>query len=106
RQYGFQKVTLTGMQVPEQARIFSTARYIVGTHGAGLTNLAFCSPGIRVLEFITPDHIRPLYWQLAACANLQYTYLKCARYPGANATPQDITVDCALVRKVLADWNL
>lgn len=97
QQHGFQKVTLTGMPVPEQARIFSSARYIVGSHGAGLTNLAFCSAGTRVLEFITPDHIRPVYWQLAACANLQYTYLKCARYVGSDATHQDITVDCALV---------
>ena len=34
----------------EQVKLFNNAEYIVGLHGGGFANLAFCKPGTRVIE--------------------------------------------------------
>lgn len=101
---GFQSVRLQGMPVPQQAALFASAETVVAPHGAGLTNLVFCAPGTRVIELITPAHVRAVYWQLAACVKLRYCYLKCSLYEGRDAHPQDITVDCDLLQRAL-DFN-
>jgi hypothetical protein len=49
-QAGFEAVTLTGMTVAEQARLFDEASHIIAPHGAGLTNILFCRPGTILLE--------------------------------------------------------
>jgi hypothetical protein len=42
------------LAVPEQAAIMALAKHVVAAHGAGLTNLVFCSPAARVLEVFGP----------------------------------------------------
>ena len=54
---------------------FAEAAIIVGPHGAGLTNLAFCQPGTKVLELMPTDQEEPHYYTLSDAANLEYGYL-------------------------------
>jgi len=49
--FGFKPVILSTMSVAEQALLFSEAEMVIGRHGSGLTNLVFCNPGTRVIEF-------------------------------------------------------
>lgn len=60
------------MSVLEQIKTFSKAKFIVGPHGAGLTNLAFCNPGTKVVEFFSPNYINPCYWHLGTFYDLNY----------------------------------
>lgn len=54
---------------------FDQAEIVVGAHGAGLANLAFCRPGTRVIEIIPTDNAHPFYYSLAVAAGLDYSYL-------------------------------
>lgn len=58
---GFEVVVLEELGVREQADLFHSADTIVGMHGAGLTNLAFCREGTSIVELADPDDVAPLY---------------------------------------------
>jgi capsular polysaccharide biosynthesis protein len=57
-----------------QPEDFNEARFIVGAHGAGLANLAFCRAGTPVLEILPTDNAYPFYYSLAVAASLDYAY--------------------------------
>lgn len=54
---------------------FKQAEVVVGVSGSALTGLAFCTPGAKVLEIISSDHIYPYYCTLSHAAGLHYHYL-------------------------------
>jgi hypothetical protein len=54
---------------------FSQATAVIGPHGAGLTDLAFCAEGTAVLELLPSDHVYPYYCSLSQAAGLRYGYL-------------------------------
>jgi capsular polysaccharide biosynthesis protein len=60
---------------PTQPDDFDDAAVVVGAHGAGLANLAFCRPGTRVLELIPTDNAYPFYFSLSVAGGLRYSYL-------------------------------
>ena len=75
------------------ANHFAAARVIVAPHGAALTNLVFCRPGVRVLELFAPGYTVHCYWTITAnIPDARYRYLV-ARTPertGDNELMQDI----------------
>jgi Glycosyltransferase 61 len=60
---------------PTQPEDFDEAAFVVGPHGAGLANLAFCRPGTRVLEILPTDNAHPFYYSLSVGAGLDYAYI-------------------------------
>ncbi|MEX2400246.1 MAG: glycosyltransferase family 61 protein [Rhodothermales bacterium] len=68
---GFQKFILEDLSAPEQIELFHDAEVVVGTHGAGLTNVLF-SKRLKVLEIFPRDFIEPHY--LFLCNSLGHTY--------------------------------
>jgi len=42
--------------IDSQAEIFKNAKFLVGSHGAGLTNLIFMKPGSHVIEFFFDNY--------------------------------------------------
>jgi capsular polysaccharide biosynthesis protein len=61
--------------IGSRAEDFDQAEMVVGAHGAGLANLAFCRPGTRVVEIIPTDNAYPFYFSLAVAAGLDYGYI-------------------------------
>jgi len=51
---GFHCLSLKGMSFIDQISLFYHADTILSIHGAALTNLIFCKPDTRVIEFATP----------------------------------------------------
>jgi len=47
---GWETVTLSNMSIKEQIKIFSEASHVISPHGAGLLNIVFCQPGVKVIE--------------------------------------------------------
>jgi capsular polysaccharide biosynthesis protein len=58
-----------------QPEDFDQAEMVVGPHGAGLANIAFCRPGTRVVEIVPTDNAYPFYFSLAVAAGLDYGYI-------------------------------
>ena len=69
---GFVKVRLEALPWVEQVSAFARAREIVAPHGAGLANLVFCRPGVRVVEVFNTAYVNPCFWRLAALMGLDY----------------------------------
>ena len=86
---------------------FDQAAVVVGAHGAGLANLAFCRRGTRVIEIIPTDNAHPFYYSLALAAQLDYGYLVgrsiVERDAGAfGPSPYDFDVDLDELAAALA----
>ena len=77
--FGFQSVILESMSVVQQANLMSQAEAIVSPHGGGLTNLAFCPPGTKVIELFG-KHVAPQFWAMSNCCGLEYFSLFCDRF--------------------------
>ncbi|MBX2884474.1 MAG: glycosyltransferase family 61 protein [Granulosicoccus sp.] len=73
KDFGFEACQFDGMSVAAQAKLMSEVDCIVAPHGAGLTNLAFCQSGGKLLE-IFGDYIVPCYWSLSNLVGLEYHY--------------------------------
>ncbi len=61
---GFVRVDPGTMSVQEQIDHFAAAEVVVAPHGAGLVNLTFAPPGVRVLELFAPRYLNPGYWAI------------------------------------------
>lgn len=75
---GFESICLEDLSVLEQATLFASAQAIVAPHGAGLTNLVFCSPGTAVIEYFHPAWVCDCYWQVSNYLSLRHQAM-CAK---------------------------
>jgi capsular polysaccharide biosynthesis protein len=103
---GFEAVDPGVLAPAEQVRAFAEAEYIVGPHGAGLTNLAFAAPGAAVIELFARDYVNECFWALAcAVEGLRYRYLVGDGSPFRSrrnrGVASDITVDTRQVLRLL-----
>jgi capsular polysaccharide biosynthesis protein len=103
---GFETVDPGALAPAEQVRAFAEAEYIVGPHGAGLTNLAFAAPGAAVVELFARDYVNECFWALASTVEgLRYRYLVGDGTPLRSrrnrGVASDITVDPQQVARVL-----
>ena len=78
---GFEKVTPETLSFDEQIATFQQAEWIIGAHGAGLTNVIFSRPGCKVIEIRNPTyHANETYqarggnifWRLSEFLSLDY----------------------------------
>jgi capsular polysaccharide biosynthesis protein len=76
---GFETVSLSGLDLESQVRLMSSARCIVGAHGAGLSHLAFVADGGMVVEFFEEGHSAPSFYYLASLRAADYACLVCPR---------------------------
>jgi capsular polysaccharide biosynthesis protein len=86
------------LQHINQPSDFAEAEIVVGPMGAGLSNLAFCHPGTKVLELIPSDHDYPYFYTISEAAGLKYSCLMGRstnhRDPSAfGPSPYDFHVD-------------
>jgi tetratricopeptide (TPR) repeat protein/capsular polysaccharide biosynthesis protein len=73
--FGFCTVKLETMSVAEQAACLAAAKVVVAPHGAGLTNLVFCTPGTKVIEIFSPIYVPYCYWMISNLCGLEHYYL-------------------------------
>jgi hypothetical protein len=70
-------VSLEGLPLLEQFRVFASARLVIAQHGAALANLVFCHPGTKVLEIFPADSWN-CFQPLAEVFQLEYHRLPTA----------------------------
>jgi hypothetical protein len=76
-QQGFEPINLDHIPMMRQVELFRTAAFVVGSQGAGLSNIMFSPPGLRVLELGERGHFHPDNWLLATKLGHLHGYLSC-----------------------------
>jgi Glycosyltransferase 61 len=90
--YDFETVYLEGMSVADQIVLFQQAEFVISPHGAALTNLLFCEPGTKVIEFMPSADIRPHFWLISEKLNLVHG-MQCCGTAGAPGFDASVVVD-------------
>lgn len=103
---GFEIVALETLKVREQAALFNRTKVIISPHGAGLTNLVFCSPGTTVIEIFSPNYVNVCYYSLCQQIGLNYYYLIGeGKQPDRGVDPHfagdNITIDLAKLQQII-----
>ncbi|MFQ3613575.1 MAG: glycosyltransferase 61 family protein [Cyanobacteriota bacterium] len=70
--WDFVSVQLETLSLQEQIALMQGAEAVIGIHGAGLTNLAFCRPHTLVVEILPSNALLPYFWTIAQVAELRY----------------------------------
>lgn len=81
---GFEIVHLENLSLQQQAETLAASRVIVAAHGAGLTNLMFCSPGACVLELFSPRWVEFCFARLASLVGMRSFYHVSEDLPDRN----------------------
>ena len=72
---GFETVRLENLSFIEQIALFSTAKVIVGCHGAGMANIIWAPQGARVIELASKTYWNSHVQALAFIIGAGYTFL-------------------------------
>jgi Glycosyltransferase 61 len=70
--YGVEPVILSGLTMDEQITLFQNTRLVIGPHGAGLSNVVFCSPGAVLYELLPEHYVNACMYDLAQMRGLHY----------------------------------
>lgn len=101
---GFRVVYFEEHPFEEQVRLAASARHLVSSHGAGLTNVLFMPEGASVLELRREgERERNWFFNLASAAGVRYYYQNCAPAGGGDDPHSgDLFADTAALRDNVA----
>jgi hypothetical protein len=68
-----EQISLNGMSVVEQIRLFESVSEVHCVHGGALTNILWMKPKTKVFEYFTSDYRHYCYKTMAETLGLQYT---------------------------------
>jgi hypothetical protein len=90
----------------EQVAIFSKVKYLVGTHGSGLTNMLFMKQNSFVLELHKNktnelQHPSFLFWYMAQSLGIKYFHQSCETYGEEDYFEGDYIIDAGLFEENL-----
>ena len=103
---GFESVQCENYTIAEQASIFYNADVIIGPHGAAFTNIIFCKPGTKVMEFFSPKWINPCYWTISNEVGLDYYYLVGEGDVSEVDLNADVLIDISKFKQSVEQFNL
>jgi capsular polysaccharide biosynthesis protein len=84
KEFGFEILLLTNLTIFQQVEVFNAAEIVVGAHGAGFSNLVFCEPGTKVLEFFPDKYVRHAYYDICNQRGIEYHYVLCQSHGDAS----------------------
>jgi capsular polysaccharide biosynthesis protein len=113
-EFKFREFVADRWSVAEQAEAFASAEVIAGPHGGAMTNLVFCNPGTKVIEFFAPSFVMPWFYYLSSQCDLDYHWLigtgerpsSFTGWPDPNRSPDPIEIDLDRLVRVLREAGL
>ena len=72
----FQIVKLSEFTFNEQIKLFNGAKIIIGSHGAGLTNIIFSEPFTKIIEIGNPNFDCYVFKNISSIHNFDYSFIK------------------------------
>jgi capsular polysaccharide biosynthesis protein len=109
--HGFKSVCCEELSFREKISLFASAEAVVAPHGAGLTHLAFCPPGTKVIEFFSPRYVNAFFFVISHAGGLPYACVMGQGHrPAEGHDPHDaesnIRLDIVEMEKALAYFRL
>lgn len=106
QRYGFTVFYPENFTFLEQVAIFSQVKYLVGTHGSGLTNMLFMGQNTFLLELHKNrtnefEHPSPLFWYMAESLGINYHHQSCETFGKEDYFEGDYIVNAELFEKNL-----
>lgn len=73
---GFQTYVLEDLSFADQVRLFAQAEFVIGPHGAGMTNMIFAHD-LSVVEFFSGNcsYFQPIFFSLSQALNFRHGYV-------------------------------
>lgn len=72
---GYQVVnTNLNLSIFEQMELFSSAKKIIGIHGAAMSNIAWCPSDVEIIELATQGYLPPCFTMIASIRSLNYSW--------------------------------
>lgn len=71
-EFDIESVKLEDMTFWDQINLFKGASLIVGVHGAGFSNLVFCSKNTNIIEIFPNSYATPAFWYTSNFFGLNY----------------------------------
>ncbi|MEQ8384565.1 MAG: glycosyltransferase family 61 protein [Coleofasciculus sp. A1-SPW-01] len=79
-EFGFDTVCLSNYSLAEKIQIFQAAEIVIGSHGAGFSNLVFTPSESVFIEFFQEEGVfTPAFYQIARIRKLKYGFLVCKK---------------------------
>ncbi len=75
RAHDLEIVSMAGLDLPAQARLFAEAAVIVGPAGAAFANLVFATAPAGVVELAPPQWLTAFHWMISARLGLRHAIL-------------------------------
>ncbi len=73
QKHGFEVIDTDGLSLQEQIKLFSESKWLIGIHGAGLTNVLYRKNApMKVLELLPADYLQPHYFWLSKGMGHEY----------------------------------
>jgi hypothetical protein len=105
--YGFEIIEDTHRSVTEQIRIYQSAEFIIGPHGASFSNILWCLPDTHLFEIFAPTYTPGFFRYLAHTLGFSYS----AYYHGpagegdwASGLEDDIYVSVPELELCIKKW--
>jgi capsular polysaccharide biosynthesis protein len=100
---GFRRLDPGTLSVQEQIDVFSKAEIIVAPHGAGLTNVTFSPPDVKVLEMFPSTYVHRGLYAICQAIGADYRYLVADGRGGPDGPNAGIADDVSIpVERVVA----
>lgn len=100
REFGFEIIHGENLSFAEQVETFGSARYLIGAHGAGLTNMLFMPDASHMLEFRkVGDNVNNCYFNMSSALGIAYYYQLCVAPNDVDAHLADLFVETEVLRK-------
>jgi capsular polysaccharide biosynthesis protein len=74
---GFAVITPEEYTIHEQMNLFKKARIIIGSHGAGFSNLVYAPQCELIIDIIHKEHHQDCFYNLASTFATDYYYFQC-----------------------------
>lgn len=94
--FGIEVVILERLSIKDQICLFARTDLVIGLHGAGLSNIVWCSPDTKIIEIFTKSRFVDCYAKISSTLSLNYNPLFVSEHEVANI--KDLH---ALKRKVM-----
>jgi hypothetical protein len=99
--FGFISIILEDHSWLEQLALFQGAEAIMAPHGAGLANLAFCSPSTLIVELIAENYPFTFYPEISRRLKLEHHLISCTPVNRSTVGSSDILVPLDKVQGIL-----